>query len=143
MPRINVAVLLAAMTLLPASVGAQALIENEAQALVGDDQPSPHQRGALITLAVASTSLQICDAYTTLTALSYGGAEANPAMRGVVQHASLFVALKGGVAAGSIYAATRLWRQHHRKGAIVLMAITNGTMAVVAAHNAARLGAMR
>ena len=43
---------------------------------------------------------------------------------------------KGGVTVASIYVAERLWKQHQRTKAIVMMIASNGIMAIVAAHNA-------
>jgi hypothetical protein len=53
------------------------------------------------------------------------------------------VAVKAGVATSSILASARLWKQHHRRSAIALLAISNGAMTAVAVHNASVLPSMR
>jgi len=60
-----------------------------------------------------------------------------------VRHPAAFVAVKAGVAASSMVASRQLWKQHHRKTALVLLAITNGTMTAVAIHNASVVRSMR
>lgn len=105
--------------------------------------PSPFQRGTLFGLSASLVSLQAYDAYSTLSAVKLGATESNPLMAGVAQHPAALVLLKGGVTAGSIFAASRLWKEHRRGAAIALLAATNGMMAVVAAHNASTLGSMR
>src|SRR4029077_15105018 len=91
-------------------------------------EPEEEHRGGratLVVLAAASSSLQAYDAYSTLTALSGGAVEANPAMRAVARHPAALVALKAGVATSSIVAGAHLWKQHHRKAAVILLGITN------------------
>src|SRR5712691_10246227 len=105
--------------------------------------PSFLQRGGLISLSAGVASLQAYDTYSTLTALTHGAAEANPLMQGIVQHPAALIVLKGAVTVGSVYAATQLWRQHHRGAALVLLAATSGASAAVAAHNASVVRAVR
>jgi Domain of unknown function (DUF5658) len=96
----------------------------------------PTGRLALSSLYAGFAALQVYDVYSTNKAINAGALEANPAMRGLVQKPLLFIGLKAGITAGSIYQAERLWRSHHRAGAIALMAGANGIMMAVAAHNA-------
>ena len=116
-----------------------------APAFAQQQNDSEHQaaRAALISLAAASASLQAYDTYSTLSALNLGAVEANPAMRGLARRPAALVAVKAGVAASSILASAQLWKQHHRKSAIALLVITNGTMTAVALHNASVLRSMR
>ena len=100
-------------------------------------------RATLISLAAASASLQAYDAYSTLSAVRLGAVEANPVMQAVTRRPVVLVAVKAGVAASSILASTHLWKQHHRKTAVALLAITNGMMTAVAIHNASVLHSMR
>lgn len=97
----------------------------------------------LPSMYVSLAALQGYDAYSTLRALNQGAVEANPMMRGVVGNPAALFAVKGVATFGSIYAAERLWREHHRGAAIVLMAVTNGMIAVIAARNASVLRARR
>src|SRR5476649_585423 len=101
------------------------------------------QRPVLTMLSASMSGLQAYDAYSTLTALKRGGVESNPLMQGIVGHPAVFIGVKAGLTAASIYAAERLWREHHRGTAIALMAVTNGIMAAVAVNNASVLHASR
>jgi Domain of unknown function (DUF5658) len=91
---------------------------------------------ALPALYAGSAALQAFDAFSTMKALRQGATEANPVMRGVVGNPAMLIGVKAGVTAASILAAERLWRQHHQMHAVILMAVSNGVMAAVAAHNA-------
>ena len=64
-------------------------------------------------------------------------------MSGVVGNPAALIAVKSAATFASIYASERLWRDHHRKAAIVLMAVTTGALAALAAHNASVLRAQR
>jgi hypothetical protein len=86
-------------------------------------------------------ALQGYDVYSTLRAVKQGGAEANPLMAGIVRRPAAFLAIKSAATVATICMAERLWRKHRRGSAVVLMVVTNGMMAVVAAHNASVLRA--
>jgi hypothetical protein len=90
----------------------------------------------LPALYAGSALLQAYDAYSTMKALNLGGVEANPVAKGVVGNPALFIGVKAAVAAASILAAEKMWKNHHRLAAIATMAATNSIMAMVAAHNA-------
>jgi hypothetical protein len=90
----------------------------------------------LMPLCVSLTGLQFYDAYSTMTGLSRGLAEGNPLMQGVASHAYALIGLKAGTSVATIYAATQLWKQHHRTAALALIGATNGISLMVAAHNA-------
>jgi hypothetical protein len=60
-------------------------------------------------------------------------------MKGVTKYPAAFVALKAGLTIGAIMNAERLWKDDHRVAAIVLMAASNGLMAVVVSRNASTL----
>jgi hypothetical protein len=96
--------------------------------------PRPDGRGGLVALSVASAALQGLDAYTTLAALNRGAQEANPMMRGAASNPAVFVAVKSSMTAATIYAAHRLWPRN-KAAAIAVLAISNGVMATVVAHN--------
>jgi hypothetical protein len=89
----------------------------------------------LPALYATSAALQGYDTFSTLNALKSGAREANPLMKSVVKSPAAFVAMKAGVAAGSILAAEQLWKNHHRMGAIGMMVASNVMMGIVAAHN--------
>jgi hypothetical protein len=98
---------------------------------------------ALMSMYAALAGLQAYDFYSTTAALKNGAREANPIMSGVVATPGAFLAVKAGVTGVSIFAAERMWRQHHRAQAIAVMAVSNGFMAFVAAHNHAVVSATR
>lgn len=98
---------------------------------------------ALPALYAGTALLQSYDAYSTLSALKAGGVEANPIMKGITKNPAAFIGLKAGVAAMSIVAAERMWKNHNRMGAVLTMVATNGLMAMVAAHNASVLNRIK
>ena len=63
-------------------------------------------------------------------------------MGGAAGTPPVFIAIKAATTVATIFWAERLWREHHRKTAIVVMVLTNGMMAV-AAQNASVLRAQR
>jgi hypothetical protein len=69
-----------------------------------------------------------------MTAMSRGAREANPVMQGVASNGGALVAVKAGIAAGSILVAEKMWRRN-RAGAIATMVALNVVTAAVAAHN--------
>ena len=107
--------------------------------------PPQYGSSALKTMApfYASTAvLQLLDVRSTLEVLSLGGHESNPLIHGVVAHPALFVGVKAVIAAGSIYAATKMAR-HSKLGAIVTMVAITSVYAVVVSHNFAVARSMR
>jgi hypothetical protein len=97
----------------------------------------------LPALYAGSAILQGFDAYSTMSALKAGATEANPLMKGAVKNPLVLIGLKAVVTTTSIIAAERMWRGHNRIGAIALMAVSNGVMAAVAAHNSSVLKGLR
>jgi uncharacterized protein DUF5658 len=104
-----------------------------------------HQsRGGLLPgLYVSLAALNGFDAYTTSKGLSLGAAESNPMMRALAGNQATLWAVKGGVTAGSIFIAERLWQKHHKGRAIAVMLATNGLMAAVSVRNASILRQQR
>ena len=84
-------------------------------------------------------TLQALDTSYTLRSLPLLAREVNPLMKGVTRYPAAFVALKAGLTIGAIMNAERLWKDDHRVAAIVLMAASNGLMAVVVSRNASIL----
>ena len=122
--------------------------------IYGTDEPSqgpscdryrPRQRPWPLPLLYASSAfLHSYDAFLTLGALKAGAAEANPLMKPFVTRSPVaFVAVKAGVAAASIMSAEHLWKQRHRKSAVVVMVLSNAMMVGVAAHNTAVVQQMK
>jgi hypothetical protein len=100
---------------------------------------APHRPLGLPSFYAGSAFLQGYDAYSTLTALNHGGAEANPLMKAFTKRPIAFIGLKAGVTVMSIMAAERMWKDDNRLRAVLMMVASNGCMAIVAAHNAAVL----
>jgi hypothetical protein len=105
--------------------------------VTSDERPK-----VLPVLYVSLAALQSYDVYSTTHGIARGAQEANSAMRGVVSNKAAFLAVKAGTTAVSILIAERMWKRN-RVGAIVSMAVVNGIMASVAAHNASVLRAVR
>lgn len=97
----------------------------------------------LPALYVSYAALQAYDVYSTRQALARGAREANPLMQGVVGNPGAFVALKAGVAAGTILAAERLWKNDKKAAAIGVMVASNVVSAMVASRNARTLRELR
>jgi len=93
--------------------------------------------GSMLRSMYASLGmLQAYDVYSTKKAMATGAIEQNPLLQGTVANRAAFIGLKIAMSAGPIYEAEKLWRNHHRVGAIALMVASNGIMMGVAAHNA-------
>lgn len=98
-------------------------------------EPDPQRRpGALPALYVSFAVLQGLDAHSTLTGVSAGGREVNPAVRGLVAQPVSFVGAKIAATAGTLFLTERLWKKH-RVAAVVLMVAVNATYAAIVAHN--------
>lgn len=96
----------------------------------------------LPALYASYAALQAFDVYSTRQALGRGAREVNPLMREVVGNPGAFVALKAGLAVGTILAADRLWKTN-KPAAIVVMLASNGVAALVAARNTRTLRQLR
>ena len=96
----------------------------------------PPTRGSVLpALYVSLAGLNAFDAYTTSKGVSLGAEEANPVLKGVANRPAVLWAVKGGVTAGSVFIAERLWRKKNKVGAVAVLLVSNGMMAVVAARN--------
>lgn len=81
-------------------------------------------------------ALEGLDYVTTRRALSSGaGREANPVMQPFAANGLAFFAIKAASAAGTVWVAERLWREHPRR-ALLLMGAANAAAAAVVANNA-------
>jgi hypothetical protein len=97
----------------------------------------PPSRGLVLpALYVSVAAFEIYDGLSTTTGLKQGAVEANPLMTRIAGKSLALWAVKGGVTTASIFAAERLWRQHRRAEAIVMMVAVNGVVMAVAARNA-------
>ena len=90
---------------------------------------------AMVPMYVGFATLQGLDYHSTTRALSTGaGREGNPVMGNVAGNKGAFLAVKAASTAGVILLGEKLWKKN-RAGAIVFMAVANGVMASVVAHN--------
>jgi hypothetical protein len=89
---------------------------------------------SLVGLYASTVTLQMLDVRSTYAVIGRGGAEGNPVMAGVVQNKGSFIALKAGLAAGTILAAHQL-AKHNKVAAVVTLVALNSAYASVVAHN--------
>jgi hypothetical protein len=134
-------VLFPSTPLVPVSLASAAAIEAKAD---GDTRPTfvratftprSSRPSLLPALYAAQAALQAMDAHSTYSAISRGGYEANPLMKGVVGNKGAMMAVKAGVAASTIFMAEKMWRRGNRAGAIATMLLANGVTAAVVANN--------
>ena len=116
--------------------GAPKLGDDEASSAT---QPTPASTETprpqpLVPLYVSFATLEALDVASTARVLESGGSESNPIVATVWGSPVTLAALKAGTAAGLIFAAERL-RRDHPKAALVLMIAGNSGMAAVVAHN--------
>jgi uncharacterized protein DUF5658 len=102
-------------------------------------EPATIRPGALMPMYVGLVGLQAYDGYSTTRGVRSGGSEQNPLVGGLANQPAAFWTLKAVSTVSTIYFAEQLWRTHHPVQAIVLLAVANGAMAAVAAHNASWL----
>src|SRR5437870_9076291 len=91
------------------ATGADAVVAAEAPVIVDTVSPltraafrTEQHRGALPVMYVGVAALQAYDACSTLSGIKSGAIEGNPAMRAIVSHPAVFIAVKGGLTAASI-----------------------------------------
>ena len=88
----------------------------------------------LMSLYVSTAVTQALDVHSTLQALGRGGIETNPLLSGLTGNKAAFIAVKGAVAAGSIYAASKLAKRN-KVAAIASLVAINAAYGLVAHHN--------
>lgn len=97
--------------------------------------PPQKRISPVLSSLYASTALmQALDVHSTLLALDRGASEANPIMKGIVKNKAAFIALKAGIAAGTIFAA-RETAKKNRVAAIVTLVAMNSAYAMIINHN--------
>ena len=128
-------------TLMPATITAAASASQRVgfESAVSVAERPPRRPIVLPGLYAGFITLQALDTSYTLRSLPLLAREVNPLMKGVTRYPAAFVALKAGLTIGAIMNAERLWKDDHRVAAVVLMAASNGLMAVVVSRNASIL----
>jgi hypothetical protein len=94
----------------------------------------PRRPGALVPLYASFAAFQVVDAQSTLHALSRGGVEANPIMKGIAGKPVALVAVKAAATTGVIVASEKMWKKN-RTAAVVFMLAANSAMAWVVQNN--------
>jgi len=128
-------------TLMPATITAAASASQRVdfESAMSVAERPPRRPIVLPALYAGFITLQALDTSYTLRSLPLLAREVNPLMKGVTRYPAAFVALKAGLTIGAIMNAERLWKDDHRVAAVVLMAASNGLMAVVVSRNASTL----
>jgi hypothetical protein len=88
----------------------------------------------MTSLYVSTAVMQALDVHSTLQALDRGAVEGNPMMSGVTGNKAAFIALKSGVAFGTVMAARNMSKRNRVAAALTLVAI-NSAYAMVVNHN--------
>lgn len=88
----------------------------------------------MLPFYATSAILQALDVHSTFKVLDLGGREGNPMLAGLVNNRPAFIAVKGAIAASSIYAVSRI-AKHNKFAAIAMGAALNSTYAMVVNHN--------
>lgn len=101
------------------------------------------QRPPVVAALYASVvALNTYDVVLTAQALNLGAVEMNP-MLGSGRHAAWVATMKGATTFATVLIVERIWRRHHPRQAIAVMAIANGLMTGVAIHNASVVRRLR
>jgi hypothetical protein len=97
-------------------------------------RPSIGTSGLLMSLYMSTAALQALDVHSTLSVMKYGGGEKNPMMRGIAGNPGALIAMKAGVAAGTIFA-THKASKRNKVAAIVTSVAINSAYLFVVSHN--------
>ena len=136
-PVVRVFLFAAACVVVIAMAGAPNLVDDEKASSAAQPTPSTAQTPRpqpLMPLYVSFATLDALDVASTSRVLDSGGRESNPIVAGAWGSPAALAALKAATAAGLIFAAERLRRDHPR-AALVLMIAANSGMAAIVAHN--------
>ncbi|HEX5215697.1 MAG TPA: DUF5658 family protein [Vicinamibacterales bacterium] len=127
----------------PTPLNLSAAVENAvaAPAIAAPDQfaypiapPQKRIDPMMSSLYVSTALLQGLDIHSTMKALDNGAIEANPLMKGVTRNKAAFIAMKAGIAAGTIFAAHKASKKN-RVAAIVSLVAINSVYAMVVNQN--------
>jgi Domain of unknown function (DUF5658) len=139
----SLVIALAVVVGVAARASAQELDQPRVTAFLSPGEPATSRPPALMPLYAGLAGLEIYDGLSTFRGLHNGATEQNPLAAGLVGQPAVFWTLKAATTVSTIYFAEQLWRQHHPVKAIMTVAIANGAMALVAAHNASVLASSR
>ena len=88
----------------------------------------------MLPLYVGSIVLHAMDIHSTFKVIDRGGREGNPMLAGLVNNRPAFIAVKGAIAASSIYAVSRIAKKNKIAGFAVGAAL-NSVYSMVVSHN--------
>jgi hypothetical protein len=111
---------------------ARAAVDADGPVTMWSLSQKPKRPAVLPVLYGTYAVLQAMDIVSTRRALAAGASEANPLMSPANMGATMAMKAASGVA--TFYVVEKTWKKH-RAGAIMLMAIMNGTTAAIVAHN--------
>ena len=103
--------------------------------------PPPTRPGILTPMYVSLAGLQAYDGYSTIRGLRTNLTERNPLVGSLAEHPTAFWTIKAVSTITTVYFAECMWRDRHRKEAIVTMVVANVAMGIAAARNASLLRA--
>lgn len=83
---------------------------------------------------VSSVILHALDVHSTFKVIERGGREGNPLLAGIANNRPAFVAVKGAIAATTIYAVSRIAKKN-RVAAFAMSAALNSMYGLVVSHN--------
>jgi hypothetical protein len=89
---------------------------------------------SLLPLHAATVALQLLDAHSTMTAMKYGGVEANPLMKDVASNRTALFGVKAAVATTTILATHHVGKRNRLAAVLTGIAI-NAAYAAIVAHN--------
>jgi hypothetical protein len=118
----------------PAAQAAPAAVTEPTPVTLHDTQAPSALSRTIVALCVSSAVLHALDVRSTYAVIERGGAEGNPVLAGVVPNKAAFIALKAGIAASTILAASQISKHHKLAGLVTLVAL-NSVYASVVAHN--------
>jgi hypothetical protein len=99
--------------------------------------PRPSEKrtsGLMMSLYASTAAVQALDVHSTLSALNRGAVEKNPFMKGIAGNTGAFIAMKAGIAAGTIFA-THQAAKRNKVAAIITTFAINSAYLFVISHN--------
>ena len=90
--------------------------------------------GLMMSLYASTAAVQALDVHSTLSALNRGAVEKNPFMKGLAGNTGAFIAVKAGIAAGTIFATHRASKRNKVAAIVTTLAINSAYLFVVS-HN--------
>ena len=97
----------------------------------------------LIPLYVSLATFNLLDAHSTFRAVDAGARELNPLVAGFANNRGALLAVKAGVAMGTVFLSERMWREGKRKSAVAMVAVLTVANALIARHNYRVASSMR